>query len=614
MADLASRFFPAGRLFATGLVLAACACSGTTGGRATTPPPANRDAASSAPTGGSGGVGNAPPGTGGSTATPAGQDGPSGSENPPPPSDGGPVVTIPPPPAGSVENWPMAGGPDGTFRVNVSDAPTSWSVAANQNVLWRAPLPNEGQGGIAVWGDSLFLATFPPFSGSKTSTAIQGHAIDRATGKIKWSVDLNGSAKPSPEAYSYSDATSWSPVTDGKSVCFFDSCGEMGCWDFSGKELWRRSFPGQPDAMPFNRQHEPIIFGDSIITLSPLGMGDPAPKAGEEGWNYLHGIDKNTGKTLWIAEQSSTFYNTAVVGRLADGTPAVLHGRGGPHGVPERPVGLTMTSLAPGNEGKTIWNYSGSGTALYTMTWDSKYAYWWNTSPNEAQVVLDASTGKVVRTQSLFQSADVRQWDGTKYVVHEGQNIHQMTDWTYGGAGMHVMPNWHTNIAAGGYHWFLTSTNNNRTSGAGAHSGPPHSVGRVNVETGKVEYLELPVGVYRTAGMPDKLVYGKSLTTTATDTKGNDVAQDGRSHTDGWEIPAFFPSPVALGNKIYFGTTLGVTYVFDANAQVLDEKAILGYGDLGPVGQTWSLAGPSYVGGVMYHHSSKEVVAIGGAR
>jgi hypothetical protein len=37
---------------------------------------------------------------------------------------------------------------------------------------------------------------------------------------------------------------------------------------------------------------------------------------------------------------------------------------------------------------------------------------------------------------------------------------------------------------------------------------------------------------------------------------------------------------------------------------------LLGIGDLGPSGQTWSLAGPSFAGGVMYHHSSKEVVAI----
>jgi hypothetical protein len=136
-------------------------------------------------------------------------------------------------------------------------------------------------------------------------------------------------------------------------------------------------------------------------------------------------------------------------------------------------------------------------------------------------------------------------------------------------------------------------------------------VGRVNIATGKAEYLEVPVGVTRTAGGADQLTYGSDIMTTAQDAYGNDVANDaGRSHTDGWSIPAFYPPPIALGNQIYFSVTLGITYVIDATAKVLDETAILGYGDLGPIGQTWSLAEPAYAGGTMYHHSSKQVVAI----
>ncbi|MDP9151793.1 MAG: PQQ-binding-like beta-propeller repeat protein, partial [Myxococcota bacterium] len=525
-----------------------------------------------------------------------------------PPADAAADVA---PPGSAVDAWPQAGGPDGTFRVNVQGAPTKWSVASNQNIVWAQTLPDEGQGGIAVSGNLLFLETFPPFNGTKSSLDVVGYAIDRATGAIQWQTPvLHGNGLPSPMAYSYSDATSWTPVTDGQYVWFFNAAGHMGCWDISGHVVWERDFVGQSSLYPFNRQHEPILIGNSIAILSPLGAGDPAPK--QAGWNYLHGIDKMTGKTTWVADDASTFYNTAVMGLLPSGAPAVLHGRGGPHGAAETPVGLSMTSLAPGSEGRSLWQYAGSGTALYTMTWDSKYAYWFTVSPNETMVVLDAATGKPVHTWSLFQNVDVRRWDTTAgaYVSMPGVDIHNTNDWTYGGVGMHVMPNWHTNIVANGYHWFLTSTNNNRTSGAGAHCGPPHSLGRVNVETGKVEYLELPVGVARSPGSPDQLTYGKSLTTTAADSKGNDVALDNRSHTDGWEIPAFFASPILLGNQIYFGTTLGITYVIDASARTLDQSAILGYGDLGALGQTWSLAGPSFAGGVLYHHSSKQVVAI----
>jgi hypothetical protein len=552
-------------------------------------------------TGSAGSGGQGIGGSGGISADDAGSKDAAAPEGTGGPNDGGSPNPPPPPPEGGIESWPQAGGPDGSFRVNVSGAPTTWSVAANQNILWTGTLPNEGQGGIAVAGDSLFLATFTPFTGATSSLDIMGHAIDRATGKIKWSVSLKGTGISSPLAYFYSDATSWTPITDGEHVWFFDSGGDMGCWDWKGTQVWRRSFPGVPNPFRFNRQHEPILAGNAIIINSPLAADDPAPA--HAGWNYLHGIDKATGKTVWVAQDASTMYSTAVMGHMADGTPAVLHGRGGPHGVPEAPVGLSLTSLAPGSEGKSIWQYhASSGTALYTQTWDAKYAYWFTTTP-EAHVVLDATTGQVVRTQSLFENVDLRTWDAgmKQYVLRAGINIHTAL-------GQHVMPNWHTNIAANGYHWFLTSTGNNRSPGPGV-SGPAHCLGRVNVETGKVEYLELPVGVARTAGSPDRLLFG-TVANKAEDFMGHAIAGDGRSNADGWVAPAFFASPIMLGTKIYFGTAVGVTYVIDSTAAVLDDKAILGIGDLGPMGTTWSLAGPSFSGGVLYHHSSKQVVAI----
>ena len=101
------------------------------------------------------------------------------------------------------------------------------------------------------------------------------------------------------------------------------------------------------------------------------------------------------------------------------------------------------------------------------------------------------------------------------------------------------------------------------------------------------------------------------MRTKTEDAQGNDVAAEDRSRTDGWEIPAFWGSPVALGNKIYFTTMLGITYVVDAGAKVLDESALLAINDLGPSGETWSLNTPSYSDGRIYHRSLKELVAIG---
>src|SRR5204863_8902382 len=116
-------------------------------------------------------------------------------------------------------------------------------------------------------------------------------------------------------------------------------------------------------------------------------------------------------------EDATTYYCTSVLGRLSDGTPAILHGRGGPHDVPERPIGISLTCLAPGREGKTLWRYVPEpephapvdGTtfqALYTMTWDRQYAYWFRNAPEESHLVFDSKTGKLLRTQSLIKNVD----------------------------------------------------------------------------------------------------------------------------------------------------------------------------------------------------------------
>jgi hypothetical protein len=183
--------------------------------------------------------------------------------------------------------WPQAAGPDGSWSIHGPEAPLAWSVSRDQNILWRAPLPNGGQSGIAVWGDRLFLTTFdrykegdPKFSGD-----ILGHCLDAKNGKILWSVKLHGPT-PSPMLYAYSDSTSPTPMTDGKHVWFINNSGEMGCWDYAGNEVWRRSYTPWGEPYPFNKQHEPMLIGDTIINVEPVDETSPE----KSGWNYLRGL------------------------------------------------------------------------------------------------------------------------------------------------------------------------------------------------------------------------------------------------------------------------------------------------------------------------------------
>jgi len=544
------------------------------------------------------------------------------------------ACTAPPQPSESVAGyWPQAAGPNHNYKASGPAPPDDWSVALDRNILWKTPLPNAGQSGIAVWGDRIFLSTFVPEAGldSKFSADILGHCIDTQTGEILWSRPLSGSVE-SPIAYAYSDATTPTPVTDGETVVFTNAGGEMAAFDFQGAELWRRTWTPWGKPFPFNKQHEPILSGDVVLNVEPLA--DPT---GKEGWNYLHAVDLATGETRWVAEDGTTTYTTSLLSQTADGEPAVLTARGGWHDVPERPVGLSLVSLSPGREGKSIWRYVADTDAdgqplaepgslqaptwqsLYILHWNASRAYWFRMNPVESHLVFDAADGKLLAEQSMIDDVDYRQWDpqAEAYLEHLGVNLRDVRDLSPRVAQaedevIRVQPAWHANIVASGYHYFLASTGHRRNKhepkGKG---GPSHSLGRVHLETGKTEYLELPVTVIREPGQPDQRVWGVEVRTSTENSQGIDVAAEDRSRRDGWQIPAFWGTPTAVNNRVYFTTMLGVTYVIEADAEVLDDSALLAVNDLGPSGQAWSLNTISYAGGRLYHRSLKELVAIG---
>lgn len=500
--------------------------------------------------------------------------------------------------SGVFADWPQAAGPNGNWQTD-GTPPTQWSVTRNQNILWKTTLPEVGQSGIAVSQGRVFLTTMKPLPGdakSKEGHDIVGYCLDAKDGKILWTVDLPGTEN-STYAYGFSDSSTPTPITDGKHVWFYNSSGTVGCYDFTGKEIWKREWKPTANGRPFNKQFEPMMIGNTIINMEPRDADDP--KREKDAWNYLRALDKMTGKTMWVADDALTHYNTPMMGTLPDGNPAVLQGRGGHHDVPERPEGLSLTSLGHGQAGKTLWRYEIPSHALYVMHWDKKHAYWLGETNGEHRV-LEVQSGKLLRTQSLTEKVDLRTYDTAagKYNLQADANLKNLTP------PIGVMPAWFTNIVVGDWHYFLCFTD------AGAKRGPAHSLGRVNVETGKVEYLELPVQVERAEGKPDQLLWGKPQPSSTLNSRGVDVAGDPRSKRDGWYWN-FNGTPTAVGNKIFFNTMLGVTYVIDGSAPVLDEKALLSVNDLGPGGQTWSLNSISYDNGRLYHRSMKEVVCIG---
>ena len=152
-----------------------------------------------------------------------------------------------------------------------------------------------------------------------------------------------------------------------------------------------------------------------------------------------------------------------------------------------------------------------------------------------------------------------------------------------------------TNLLIGDYHYFRSFSG--------------FMIGRVNIRTNKVEYLQVPAQVIRMAGKPDVTNWQKALPNDMRNANGFRATQDKRNAGNGWgHVSA--ASPIVVDEKIYFPTMTGMVYVLKWNAETLDEKALLSISDLGPAGETWSLSSLSYANGRIYARTLKELICI----
>lgn len=504
------------------------------------------------------------------------------------------------------ENWHQPAGPNWNWQVD-GVPPVRWSVTRNENIRWRTPMPEAGMSGVTIWGDRVFVTTHVPIKSLEEKEAVTdiiGFCLNANTGKVMWKVTLPGTAFISL-AGGFTDGTVFAPITDGEHVWFFNRCGSMGCYDMAGRKVWLRQW--KPRFKHNNRQAEPYLVGDTILyvevankehgakiqkwaapgvksksTAAPVGIDV------KEVWTYLHGIDKLTGKVLWRENVGTVVHNTPTVGVTADGKLAVSHARGGPHGPFEKPAGQSLTSLAPGEEGKTLWS-----TEL--QKYDPSFASHWNEKHvfgfrGGNHVVLDAVSGKLLREQPLYTGATVWKFDSKdkKWKKQTGAAVKA-------GKG-HPNTN-QANIVIGDWHWFLSHN--------------VHFLGRVHIETGAVQYLELPAQLMPSTKSREQNVrlWGKgSPKNLPTNGAGFAVGDKGHKGTGWGHISA--ASPTLVGRHLFLPVVTGTVYVIDTEVETLAPEAVVAVNDLGPGGETWTLATVTYARKRLYAHTMKEIICI----
>ncbi|HLW64511.1 MAG TPA: PQQ-binding-like beta-propeller repeat protein [Gemmataceae bacterium] len=175
------------------------------------------------------------------------------------------------------ENWPGWRGPTGQGYSSDSAPPLKWN--AKDNVRWKAPLPDAGNASPVVWGDRVFIAQATD-KGAKRGLM----CFNRADGKLLWQKFVEYSKKePTHDTNPFCSAT---PATDGERVIASYGSAGLYCYDFDGKELWKKDTG--PQIHIWGTASSPIIHGDMAYLW--IGPGER---------QILLAMNKKTGDTVW---------------------------------------------------------------------------------------------------------------------------------------------------------------------------------------------------------------------------------------------------------------------------------------------------------------------------
>lgn len=248
----------------------------------------------------------------------------------------------------SAANWPAWRGPLGTGVCLETNLPLRWST--NENVRWRAPLPERGNSTPLIWGDRVFVTQ--AIDSEKRRLLM---CFDKNSGKTRWKSGVTYEEKePTHPTNPYCSA---SPVTDGQVViASFGSAG-LYAYDLAGKELWHANLGKQHHI--WGNAASPVIYKD--LCILNVGPGERTflvaldKKTGEEKWRVDEaggdsGEDRDGKRGVWIGSWTTPI----VIEESRDGGTRLIMT------FPKRVAALEPTT------GREVWTCRGLNPLVYT--------------------------------------------------------------------------------------------------------------------------------------------------------------------------------------------------------------------------------------------------------
>jgi outer membrane protein assembly factor BamB len=213
-------------------------------------------------------------------------------------------------------DWPEFRGPSGDGHVPAPGndkpigLPLHWSES--NNIKWKTEIPYRGWSTPVVMGGQIWLTTATPEG--RDYFAI---CVDKENGKILFNEKVFHTDNPEPlgNGASMNCYATPSPVIEpGRVYVHFGSPG-TACLDTkTGKVLWKRS--DLPCRHYRGASSSPVLF-ENLLVLTFDGAN----------LQYLAGLDKQTGDTVWKTNRSVAWNDENVPGPMAkDGDLRKAHG------------------------------------------------------------------------------------------------------------------------------------------------------------------------------------------------------------------------------------------------------------------------------------------------
>jgi outer membrane protein assembly factor BamB len=182
------------------------------------------------------------------------------------------------------ENWSQWRGNDLDNVSEETNLPTKWS--AEENVLWRTPLPGPAGASPVVWEDQIFL------------TSVDGQDLllicIGTDGKKQWQ-QIVGKGNKDVRG-DEGNSASPSPCTDGEAVYCLMGSGDMAAYSLAGKEIWKADMQERYGKfkIAFGMTATPVLHEDNIYVQLIHGEGNPETREAT-----IVALNKKTGETVW---------------------------------------------------------------------------------------------------------------------------------------------------------------------------------------------------------------------------------------------------------------------------------------------------------------------------